>query len=144
MLLKIEVIRIVVVNEGRILESMSGAKATVGRQYNIVTEPYRGVCPLCATRWSYFGAECCRDPSVQKVGAVGGGGGPAGGVKPGNANGVPSKVRARRPQDARLPGGMGSKHMAGELHSCRCSHIARLHLHRHNATQPGRKDLAKV
>ena len=48
------------------------------------------------------------------VGAVGGGGGLAG-EKPGNANGAPPKVRAKRPQDARLPGGMGSKHMAGEL-----------------------------
>ena len=60
--LKTKVMRIVVVNEGRILGSMSGAKATVGRGYDIVTEPYRGVSPVCATRWSCFGAECCPDP----------------------------------------------------------------------------------
>ncbi len=53
--------------------------------------------------------------SVQVDGAVGDGGGPAGGAKPGNTNGVPSKVRAKRTQDARLPGGMGSKHLTGEL-----------------------------
>ena len=52
--------------------------------------------------------------STQVVGAVGDGGGLAG-EKPGNANGTPPKVRAKWPQDARLSGGMGSKHMAGEL-----------------------------
>ncbi len=52
--------------------------------------------------------------NTQPVGTVGDGGVLAG-VKPGNANGVPPMVRAKRPQHARLPGGMGSKHQGGEL-----------------------------
>jgi hypothetical protein len=115
-LLQTETMRIAAVNEGRMPGSMSGARATVGRGYDIATDRIE---------------ECVRDFFVRPVGRVvapnvppthntqtvgpGGGGGGFTGSKPGNANGAPPVVRAKRPQDARLPGGMGSKHLGGDL-----------------------------
>jgi hypothetical protein len=115
-LLQTETMRIAAVNEGRMPGSMSGARATVGRGYDIATDRIE---------------ECVRDFFVRPVGRVVapnvppthntqtvGSGGVSGvftGSKPGNANGAPPVVRAKRPQDARLPGGMGSKHLGGDL-----------------------------
>ena len=95
-LLQTEVMRIAAVNEGRIPGSVSGARATVGRGYDMATDRKEECVRdffFCADRWSCGVAEC----------------------PPGNANGVPPMVRAKRPQPDRLSGGMGSKHQGGEL-----------------------------
>jgi hypothetical protein len=118
-LLQTEVMRIAAVNEGRIPGSVSGARATVGRGYDIATDRIEEIVStiflFCVARWACGGHEC--PPDVQysdswdcwrRWGTRGG--------EAGNANGVPPIVRAKRPKHDRLPGGMGSKHQGGDLY----------------------------
>ena len=64
-LLQTEVMRIVAVNEGRIPGSVSGARATVGRGYDIATDRKEECVRdfFCSDRWSCGVAEC--PPDVQ-------------------------------------------------------------------------------
>jgi hypothetical protein len=66
-LLQTEVMRIAAVNEGRIPGSVSGARVTVGRGYDIATdrkeECVRDFFFFCADRWACGVAEC--PPDVQ-------------------------------------------------------------------------------
>ena len=90
-LLQTEAMRIAAINEGRMLASLSGAKAAVGRGYDIATDRIEE----CVLDFSVRPVGRVAAPSFAQtqntrlVGAVGGGGGLAR-ARPGNANGAPS------------------------------------------------------